>query len=226
MWLFLKKKQSTVDEPERPKMRFKLLRSGLSVSMFRLENRVALKFWLPELVAEAIDELSRLQNVSMSAMLREFFMTHLYGVYPVTCLKLQTPECFKDIEVMFSISRSGYQKKRDPTYWVPELGKNVAPIKVWIPSELKRDLGILADHTGIPLSQYVREIVISRLLGHGTLPMRSEMFTEVPLPAADAWCDDKDVEMKQFFFGEGKLYANMRPEVRHDESGDDELEAG
>lgn len=50
-------------------------------------------------------------------------------------------------------------------------------IKLWLPKRLRDDLQVLADHTGIRLSQYVREIVISRLLGHGTLPKRPEMLT-------------------------------------------------
>ena len=37
------------------------------------------------------------------------------------------------------------------------------------------DLQILADHVELTLCNYLREIIISRLLGHGTLPMRPAM---------------------------------------------------
>lgn len=81
-------------------------------------------------------------------------------------------------------------------HWVPELGKNIAPIKVWIPARMKADLQLLADHAEIPLSQFVREIVISRLLGHGTLPARP-LLTRAEPTAADAWCEDQDVPWRE-----------------------------
>ncbi|WP_323003869.1 hypothetical protein [Denitromonas sp.] len=71
------------------------------------------------------------------------------------------------------------------------------PIKVWIPARMRSDLQALADHVGIKLSQYVREIVISRLLGHGTLPKRPEMIEAVPLPSAEEWCDGRKIPMRQ-----------------------------
>lgn len=85
------------------------------------------------------------------------------------------------------------QKVRDPVYWVPDLGKNVWPVKVWIARRLRDDLQSLADHAGIPVSQYAREIVISRLLGHGTLPKRPKMLEAAPLPSAEAWGRGEDV---------------------------------
>ena len=85
------------------------------------------------------------------------------------------------------------QKVRDPVYWVPDLGKNVWPVKVWIAKRLRDDLQSLADHAGMPVSQYAREIVISRLLGHGTLPKRPKMLEAAPLPSAEAWGRDEDV---------------------------------
>ena len=88
-------------------------------------------------------------------------------------------------------------KKRIDTYWVPELGKNVMSIKLWLPKRLRDDLQVLADHTGIRLSQYVREIVISRLLGHGTLPKRPEMLTVQPLASAQAWEAGETIAMRQ-----------------------------
>jgi hypothetical protein len=160
--------------------------------------------------------------MTMSALLRDFLLAHVYGIYVLNLMKARKPNCLQDTEKFFSISGAGYEKKRDPTYWVPELGKNVAPIKLWIPNQLKNDLQILADHTGIKLSQYVREITISRLLGHGALPMRSEMIEAVPLANADKWCDDETVDMKQVDKKTYKFYANTKPEIRHPDDDDPE----
>jgi predicted DNA-binding protein len=218
MWPFFARSSNTLNQPsEQPKLRFRLLRHSLKHEIFKLENRVALKFWLPKQAAEAIEELAELQGITMSALLREFFLAHAYGIYVLACFKQHHPDCLKDIEIFFSISSSGYIKKRDPTYWVPELGKNVAPIKLWIPKELKSDLQTLADHSGIKLSQYAREITISRLLGHGTLPMRDEMLTAVPLPDADRWCDEQTVAMKQVDRATHKLFAEMDVEIRRED---------
>ena len=57
---------------------------------------------------------------------------------------------------------------RVTTYWVPELGENVSPIKVWLPMRMRNDLQTLAGYAALNLSQYVRESVISRVLGHGS----------------------------------------------------------
>lgn len=62
---------------------------------------------------------------------------------------------------------------------------------------MRTDLEALAEHNDIKLSQFVREIVISRLLGHGTLPNRPGMIEAVPLPSAEQWCDGQAVPMRE-----------------------------
>lgn len=96
-------------------------------------------------------------------------------------------------------------------HWVPELGKNIAPIKVWIPARMKADLQLLADHAEIPLSQFVREIVMSRLLGHGALPARP-LLTRAEPTAADAWCNDEDVPWRKVSAEE--YHRHLEGEVR------------
>ena len=160
---------------------------------------VALKFWLPEPAEKALAELAELNGMSMSESLRQFFVLHCYGLYAFTVMTSALPRLFRDGErALFSRREDDLiQSKRITTYWVPELGKNVAPVKLWIPQRLRKDLQILADHVGIKLSQYLREIVISRLLGHGTLPKRPEMLVAAPNTAADAWCEDELVPWRE-----------------------------
>ena len=154
-----------------------------------------MKFWLPEPAEQALVELSKLQGDSMSEVLREFLTAHCYGIYAMQLLRMRKPEPVLDSGIRFSPARAygDETKVRKVTYWVPELGKNVAPVKIWIAKRLRDDLQALAEHTKIPLSQYVREIVVSRLLGHGMLPKRPEMLEAAPLPSADAWCEDREV---------------------------------
>jgi hypothetical protein len=203
MWPLFKNKtpptQTTLDEPKRKPLSFEMLLEGMGNLSELDSNDTALKFWLPEPAERALNELSRLQGVSMSSMLREFFAAHCYGIYVVQLLRTKNPEFFRDPDIRFSLARgtSEERKVRNVTYWVPELGKNVAPVKLWVSKQLRGDLQSLADHTKITLSQYLREIAISRLLGHGMLPKRPEMLFASPLSYADDWCEDREVPFIQ-----------------------------
>lgn len=195
MWPLFRKKPEPIPEPHRRRV---LTLDGLLEGMGDLReldtHDTALKFWLPEPAEKALAEFAQLQGSSMSSMLREFLATHCYGTYAIQLLRDREPEIFKDPNIRYSIGGTEDDRKvRKITYWVPELGKNVAPVKIWVSKRLRGDLQALADHVGIPLSQYLREIAISRLLGHGMLPKRPEMLAAAPLPSADAWCEDREV---------------------------------
>lgn len=207
MWAFLRRQKkrdserypASTDRRPRP-MRFAQIVEGMGDFSDLREHDSALKFWLPEPAAEAIKELCERNGDSMSEALRQFLAQHCYGIYAFQLMNEALPGLFRDpAPPMFSraLEESPPGKKRVDTYWVPELGKNVMPIKVWIPIRMRSDLQALADHVGIKLSQYLREIVISRLLGHGTLPKRPEMIEAVPVPSAEEWCDGKKVHMRQ-----------------------------
>lgn len=164
-------------------------------------NDAPLKFWVSEPVEEALTEVAKRAKLSLSEHLRIFFFLHCYGLYAYNVLQDLMPNFWREPDVRFSIGRTLYQseeiRKRTPTYWVVELGKNVAPIKVWVPNRIKNDLTTLAEHVGLTRSNYCREIVISRLFGHGMLPKRPEMMDTDPLPDADNWAEDKEVTWMQ-----------------------------
>ena len=107
MWPFLTRtRQKQNEQSDQPKLKFRLLQYGLKLEMFKYENRVALKFWLPKLVAEALEELPGLQSIAMSAMLLEFFLSYVYGVYVVPCFKQRNPDCLKEHQIFGSSSFS------------------------------------------------------------------------------------------------------------------------
>lgn len=205
MWSFLKKQKNAKagmpdDGSIRKSMTFAEIVVGMGDYRELGTHDVALKFWLPEPAEQATDELCGLNGESMSEWLRQFLAIHCYGLYAFTVMKNAMPALFKDASgPLFSREETDDPpgKKRINTYWVPELGNNVAPVKIWIPHRVHNDLKILAAHVGIPLSQYVREIVISRLLGHGMLPGRPEIFVSMPTPAAEDWCDDREIPWQQ-----------------------------
>lgn len=175
MWpFFISKKQKRIEQIKQKleaneheeTMRHLLTFENLLEGMERLDNLgthdSALKFWLPESAAKAVDELSKLQGNAMSVTLREFLAVHAYGLYPVQLLLQRNPGVFKEPNIRFSVSFDPLDyidppgKKRVQTYFVPELGKNVVPIKLWIAACLRDDLQILAEHSGVKLSQCKR----------------------------------------------------------------------
>lgn len=174
-------------------------------------NDAALKFWLPEVAYRAVEDISELNDETMSSMLRRFLLAHCYGLYPFYLIEQAHPGVFRK-ESRFDAWRDGgvyfcrqpiddegelrrpKPRHRVTTYWVPELGKNIQPIKLWIPARLKKDLGLLAEHVGLRTSEYVREVMISRLLGYGTLPMRPEAFKVAATPESKIWETQDDVE--------------------------------
>jgi predicted DNA-binding protein len=207
MWPFLKKHKASPkeDAPARRPLGFSKLLDGMGDFQDLGHHDTALKFWLPEPARQALQELAERQGESMSELLRQFLAQHTYGLYAFHLMNDRYPGLFKvglpqpHEGIRFS-RRHGHEedgKKRIDTYWVPELGKNVMSIKLWLPKRLRDDLQVLADHTGIRLSQYVREIVISRLLGHGTLPKRAQMLTAQPLASAQAWEAGETIAMRQ-----------------------------
>ena len=222
MWPFFRKAEEkrrkvprAFVEPSRKTMQFPDMIEGLGKLSELGTHDVAFKFWLPEAVFEALVDVAFRNGDSVSQSLRQFFVLHCYGLYAYICIQDKHPEIFRDMEIRAMRNRvakpaaepsppsadgllreppaNKRQKVRDPVYWVPDLGKNVWPVKVWIARRLRDDLQSLADHAGIPVSQYAREIVISRLLGHGTLPKRPKMLEAAPLPSAEAWGRGEDV---------------------------------
>lgn len=203
MWQFLKRKQkdnqTKVTEQRRRPLVFSEIIDGMGDFSDLTRHDTTLKFWLPEPVEQALREMSERSNLSASEFLRQFLALHCYGLYAFYQMTDSMPRLFKESDIKFShrAEEPPEGKKRVDTYWIPELGKNVAPIKVWIPKRMKNDLQTLAEHVELTPSNYVREILISRLLGHGMLPQRSIMFKAFPSPAADEWGEDQEVPWRE-----------------------------
>ncbi len=178
---------------------------------------VALKFWLPEAAEQAIRKIASDYSTTMSRLIRNFLIVHCYGLYTFEYIRQQFGDPFQayDTGARFSLRSDSPQKPvRIQTYWVPELGKNIKPMKVWIPLRLKGDLGKLAEHVGVPPSNYVREILIGRFLGHGMLPMRPEMLKPVPTQAAKDWEEGREVPWKEVTERESEQYGEVRIETK------------
>ncbi len=199
MYPFLENTRSPTDNSTRHIRTLEELTADVSFLHQLSEHESSLKFWLSEPAYDALATLSSGQNMSVSEWLRGFFAMHCYGTYVITNLIKRNSKFFKDIESGILYSRASPSIPRgfvsQPTYFVPELGKNVVPVKVWLAEVQKADLKILSTHAKISLSEYCRETVTARILGHGTLPMRPDMLSGSPNDAAKAWPEDEEAKL-------------------------------
>jgi len=131
----------------------------------------ALKFWLPEVMKTALIEMCGHANTTRSDIIRQTLFTYLYGRYDLFGLIEKGDSRFAltaPVKILFSRAASTENR-------TPELGKNTEDVKVWIAKQMKDDLQLLADKTGLSLSHFIREILISNLFGHTYLPERKEI---------------------------------------------------
>jgi predicted DNA-binding protein len=134
---------------------------------FRSNTWEPMKVWLPEPVDVALKQLTEDSSHSRSKHIREMLFNYVYGRYAFEQMKAQGDGFFyeepAESSVMFSCTVNR----------APALGKNSINYKVWLPVKLREDLRTLANEAGITLSLFVREALISALLGHITLPERA-----------------------------------------------------
>jgi hypothetical protein len=187
------------EDGERRRLLFKdVIESMGGVEVF--DGRGAdIKFWLPQPAADALKEIKVAKGDSMNAILQDFLMGHCYGYWLQQALftakssRISSPAIFRRP----GLSDDRPRKKRKTIYFVPELGKNIFPVKIWIPQQLKSDLSVLAEQADLTLSAYVREIIVSYLFGHGMLPKRPEMFVGIDASSAERWIEGEDVPWRK-----------------------------
>ena len=145
---------------------------------------VAIKIWLPEIIARTVKWLADYEGVSQSAWLRERLMVYVYGRVAVQALRIRLQRSDRDA-TRFSRKRVDRTKGRW-IYKVPQLGKNTVAFKLWVSEQMRADLQALADHAQVTLSAFVREAIVADLLGRASLPERPDILGQ-PTPAAAAW---------------------------------------
>ena len=158
---------------------------------------VALKFWLPDPVERSLEDLAKYYEVSVSLLVRMLLADYVYGRYALAYMRENKVGIHRRDSDQIMFSRRISEQQVTLIYKVPELGKNIAPIKVWVAQRQKNDLQALADHAGVLLSKFVRELIVGGVLGRGTLPERPGLAAVQPMPAAAAWEQGQDVPMRE-----------------------------
>ncbi len=163
--------------------------------------KVAVKVWLPEPMDQILRELADYFSLSRTELIKQTLFIYVYGRYRFEQMRLQKEGFFHQMPMF---SRSGDRTKDplrklskkeleelkkhveesgwdgDETASRTSLGKNFFNYKVWMPTLLRDDATRLADHAGIKLSHFIREVLISTYMGHLRLPEREEMLSGLP----------------------------------------------
>ena len=161
------KKNEVHSEPPARDSASRILKPDDAFAAFRPDAQAPMKVWLPEPVDAALKQLTDIGNQSRSEYIREMLFIYVYGRLAFEQMRQQMDGLF------YSKTRPLYSRTGNRA---PVLGKNSINYKVWLPVKLRDDLQALAAGAGITLSHFVREVLISAVLGHLTLPVRASVL--------------------------------------------------
>lgn len=195
MWSFKGKekpdseKAQAVDFPDWPA-------PGVFETICKLhENDAELRFFLPEVCFHALQATAKLNKTWVSEYVREFFVAYLYGELTLRRMRAERSGIYyRPPPEVPEGSDSGIRfSRRHRTETVPGLGKNIRPVKVFLPQRMKDDFQRAAELSNKPLSTMVREALIAHLLGNRILLERYGNWTDNEYRTAEAW-EKGDIE--------------------------------
>ena len=144
------------------------------------KNSAILRVWLPEAGRTALDEVVKKSGTMSAKYLRKFFVEYLYGIHELVKMQERREGLYyvpPPVAVQQE-STSDIRFSRSPTVeCIPGLGKNIFPLKIHLPQRMRDDLQSLADKVNIPLSQFVREILISHFFGQTFWPAKIKAWS-------------------------------------------------
>ena len=154
-----------------PRRRFRAAARGTGRDFGFLDAEpVSLKIWLPESVEGLLDDWSLRLGTSKSGLVSQLLFTHLYGWCDL--------HAQYGAEAAWVTQRPRAAASRSPSYR-PDLGKNVADVRMFVPPRVRNDLSDLATAAGLKLSAYARRIILDQFIGRMPVPM------ELPEPPFD-----------------------------------------
>lgn len=137
-------------------------------------NDANIKFWIPERLEKKIDQLCTYFDTSASDFIRQVLFVHLYGRYDLVGLIERQKNSVK--QPMEKYSKRIFETNCD--IMTRQKDKNVADVKVWLPSTMKADLQKMADRSNMKLSKYVRLVLVNHIMG--CLPVDSSVSSLEP----------------------------------------------
>ena len=134
-----------------------------------------LRIWLPDPAKIALIEICERLGMSITAYLTELFATYLYGVHEVMRMRDQQTGLYDTHDLQFSdvdFFEGDETEDDDPAFDepVPEMGKNIFALKIFLPAKLKGGLQQRADKAQTPLGRFARAMICAHLFGRDVGP--------------------------------------------------------
>lgn len=194
MWPFGKKRtppSSPAEEEQRKPLVFDEIIPGRNYvgEGFDPDDLVQLRVWLPEPLKEALWRISEYQYENVSEYVRDFLAIHLYGVHEV--IRMEKDGTGIHYDPMYAEGLRKYSLERTREH-IPHLGKNIYGLKLYLQKQVKQDLQDAAESFAIPLSRYVRHLLVSHVFGHNFWPHPLPSWMIQKDDAADAWEQDPE----------------------------------
>lgn len=136
---------------------------------------VQLRIWLPDPAKIALIEICERLGMSITAYLTELFATYLYGVHEVMRMRDQQSGLYDIDDLQFvdiDLSEGEEPEDDDPAFDepVPEMGKNIFALKIFLSARLKVGLQQRADKAQAPLGRFARAMICAHLFGRDVGP--------------------------------------------------------
>lgn len=145
-----------------------------------------LRIWLPDPAKIALMEICNRLGISITAYLTELFATYLYGVHEVMRMRDHQQGLYDtdDMQFLDAVPYVDGQADDDSPAFdepVPEMGKNIFALKIFLPSKMKLGLQQRADKAQAPLGKFARAMICAHLFGRDVGPkylLASNVSTE------------------------------------------------
>ena len=130
-----------------------------------------IRLWLPDQARIGLEEVCARTGLSMTAYLTEHFGTYLFGVHELLRMRDAGSGLYADDQPASEIEEDEpafmLEDEEGPDFDdpVPEMGKNIFALKIFLPRMIKAGLQHRANIAGVPLGRFVRAMICAHLFG-------------------------------------------------------------
>lgn len=149
---------------------------------------VQLRLWLPDQARIGLEEVCLRLGVSMTVYLTEFFAAYLFGVHEMLRMRDNGSGLYAENDANMEEDSDDYgascdrEEEDEPEFDdpVPEMGKNIFALKIFLPGIIKAGLQRRANVAGVPLGRFVRAMICAHLFGRniGTRALMGQVARE------------------------------------------------
>jgi hypothetical protein len=134
-----------------------------------------LRIWLPDPAKIALVEICNRLGMSLTVYLTELFATYLYGIHEVMRMRDHQKGLYDTDDLQF-LSADQFENEEfeddGPAFDepVPEMGKNIFALKIFLPAKIKNGLQQRAEKAQVPLGKFARAMICAHLFGRDVGP--------------------------------------------------------